>query len=152
MDNKSSKIIRLVALVLGLIGAVMLIQVLSADSVALETDPEAQGIVSAFVGYAVYLLYLTAILAIGFSLFNLVKNPAALKKVGISVGALVLVYIISLVMADDTAIIGSDGSIISEAGDVPKRVGTMLRTTYILGIVGLGLVLFGSFKGMLSNK
>ncbi len=152
MDNKSSKIIRLVALVLGLIGAVMLVQVLTADSVALETDPEAQGIVSAFVGYSVYLLYLAAILAVGFSLFNLVKNPSALKKVGIAVAALAIVYFISYAMASDAAVAGTDGQVIAEAGSTPKTVGAMLRYTYILGIAGLGLVLFGSFKGLLSNK
>ena len=37
-------------------------------------------------------------------------------------------------------------------GSTPKMVGTLIKYTYILGIIGLATVVWGSFKSMMSNK
>ncbi|MDC9721702.1 MAG: hypothetical protein PSN34_02875 [Urechidicola sp.] len=159
MDNKFNKIAKIAAGVLGLIGVVMLVRVM------MHSDEDYKGSsdiaialiesnVSPFVFFTRMMLYLTAGIAVVFSMVNLVKHPKALKKAIISLVVLGVLFAISYVMANDAEITGPNGTFIEggEAGTTPKMVGTLLKYTYILGIIGLITVVWGSFRAMMSNK
>ena len=155
MDNKFNKIAKIAAGVLGLIGVVMLVRVMTADGEALVTDVELQSsVLDPFVSFTIMMLYLTAGIAVVFSIVNLVKHPAALKKAIISLVVLGVLFGIAYAMASDAEITGPNGTFIEggEEGTTPKMVGTLIKYTYILGIIGLVTVVWGSFRTMMSNK
>jgi len=155
MENKFNKIAKIAAGVLGLIGVIMLVRVMTVDGEALATDLDVQSsVLDPFVSFTIMMLYLTAAIAVVFSIVNLVKHPAALKKAIISLVVLGVLFGISYAMANDTEITGPNGVYIEggEAGSTPKMVGTLIKYTYILGIIGLATVVWGSFRAMMSNK
>ncbi len=155
MDNKFYKIAKIGAAALGLIGVVMLIRVMMPGDEELATDVDVQAsVLDPFVSFTIMMLYLTAGIAILFSIVNLVKHPAALKKAIISLVVLGVLFGISYAMASDAEVTGPNNTFIEggEAGSTPKMVGTLIKYTYILGIIGLGTVIWGSVKTMFSNK
>ena len=156
MDNKFNKIAKILAIVLGLIGAIMLGRVLGyGDDEALMGDLEAQtSLVDPFVSFTILMMYITAGAAVLFSIFNLVKSPAALKKALIGIGALAILYFIAYSQASDAEVTGAGGVAIKDgaAGFIPKTVGTLIIYTYILGVIGLLMVVWGSVRAMFSNK
>ena len=155
MDNKFNKIAKIAAGVLGLIGVIMLVRVMTADGEALVTDVELQSsVLDPFVSFTIMMLYLTAGIAVVFSIVNLVKHPAALKKAIISLVVLGVLFGISYAMASDAEVTGPNNTFIEggEAGSTPKMVGTLIKYTYILGIVGLATVVWGSLRTMMTNK
>lgn len=155
MDNKFYKIAKILVAVLGLVGVIMLIRVLGADGELLKSDAELQGsLVDPFVSFTIIMLYLTAGIAILFSIWTLIKNPAAMKKALISLVVLGILFAVSYSMATDAEVTGSGGLPIEggAAGSTPKMVGTLIKYTYILGIIGLATVVWGSIRAMFSNK
>ena len=155
MENKFNKIAKIAAGVLGLIGVVMLIRVMMPGDEALATDLDTQSsVLDPFVSFTIMMLYLTSGIAILFSIVNLVKHPAALKKAIISLVVLGVLFGISYAMASDAEVTGPNNTFIEggEAGSTPKMVGTLIKYTYILGVIGLATVVWGSLRTMMSNK
>ena len=159
MDNKFNKIAKIAAGVLGLIGVVMLVRVMMPGDEAFVGDSQEvldmqNSVLSPFVSFTIMMLYLTAGIAVLFSAVNLAKHPRVLKKVIISLVVLGVLFGISYAMASSAEITGPNGTFIEggEEGTTPKMVGTLLKYTYILGIIGLITVIWGSFRTMMSNK
>lgn len=159
MDNKFNKIAKIAAGVLGLIGVIMLVRVMMPGDEAFVGDSQEvldmqNSVLSPFVSFTIMMLYLTAGIAVLFSIVNLVKHPAALKKAIISLVVLGVLFGISYAMASGAEITGPNGVYIEggEEGSTPKMVGTLIKYTYILGIIGLATVVWGSFRTMMSNK
>jgi hypothetical protein len=100
------------------------------------------------------MLGLTTVSAIGFSLWSLIQNPAALKKALISLAVLGVLFIIAYAIANDGAVTDKFGNIIEkgEVGPISKNSGALIKYTYFLGAIGLACVLWGSVKEMFSNK
>jgi len=155
MDNKFNKIAKIAAGALGLIGVIMLVRVMMPGDEALATDVDIQSsVLDPFVSFTIMMLYLTAGIAIVFSIVNLVKHPAALKKAIISLVVLGVLFAIAYVTASDAEVTGPNNTFIEggEAGSTPKMVGALIKYTYILGVIGLVTVVWGSFRSMMSNK
>lgn len=155
MDNKFYKIAKIATGALGLIGVIMLVRVMLPGDEALKTDMDVQAsVLDPFISFTIMMLYLTTGITILFSIVNLVKHPAALKKAIISLVVLGILFGISYAMASDAQVTGPNGTFIEggEAGSTPKMVGTLINYTYILGIIGLGTVVWGSLRSMMSNK
>ncbi len=154
-SNKIYKISKIGAGVLGLIGVIMLVRVMIPGDEVLKSDLEVQAsVLNPFISFTIFMLYLTAGLAILFSIWNLVKHPAALKKALISLAFLGVLFIISYALASGDEVTGPNGVSIEggAAGSTPKMVGTLIKYTYYLGIIALACVLWGSIRGMFSNK
>lgn len=149
MNKKLYNIVKISIAVLSLIGVVLFIRVTSAE------DPtELSNAVHPLITFAIVALILTASVAVIFSLLNLIKNPDTLKKSLISLGVLAVLFFISYSLASDATVLGANGVDIAggEAGTIPKMVGTLIKYTYILAIIGIGCVIWGSVKKMFSNN
>ena len=143
MSKNLSRILTLVAGVIGLVGFFFFIRVMMAGDEAIENDAAVQAsIVSPFVTFARLLLILTAGIAVVFSIWNLIKQPQVLKRSLIAVGLLAAVLAVSYMLASDAEVTDTVGRVLEggEAGSVSKWVSTGINFSAILG--GFGLLFF----------
>ena len=110
-------------------------------------------LVSPFVSFARIILIITAVIAIVFSLWNLVRQPKLLKKSLISLAAMAVLLIIAYGLASDAAVTNAQGMIIKdgEAGQVSKWVSTGIIYSMILGGIGLAFFLWDFVKGLITK-
>lgn len=143
MSSKLSKILSIVAGLIGLIGFYFFVRVMQAGDEAIETDVAVQNsIVSPFVSFAIFVLVATAVIAVLFSLGNLFKNPDVLKRSLISLALMGVVLAISYAFASDAAVLDVSGKVLEdgEAGPISKWVSTGINFSAIL--LGVGLLFF----------
>ena len=154
MNEKLSKILSIITALISLVAIYFLIMIIMEGDDAVKESVDLQNsLVSPYISFAKIILYITAILAIGFSILNLVKNPQLLKKSLISLVALGLLLAISYAMADDGETLNASGLVLKdgEAGTTSKWVSTGIWYSLVLGGVGL-LVIFGGFVKSLVSK
>jgi hypothetical protein len=141
MNKNLSKILTLVAGLIGAIGFVFFIRVIMAGDESIENDAAVQAsVVSPFVLFAEIVLVVTAVVAVIFSVVNLLKNPQVLKRSLIAVGLLAVFLVVAYSISSDAAVTDSVGNILEEgeAGSVSKWVSTGINFSAILGIIGFG--------------
>ncbi len=151
-NNKLSKILTIVAAVIGIIGAFFLIRIMSAGSDEVQNSADLQNsIVSPFIFFTQVVLFVAAAAAIIFSVLNLVKHPKALKKSLMMLAVMGVILVIAYFTASDAAVTDITGKIIKngEAGSTSKWVSAMINFTGLLGLGGLVLVGTGIVRGML---
>jgi len=154
MNSKLSKILSITTGVISLIAIFFLVRIImEGDDVVKESLEAQNSIVSPYITFAKVILIVTAILAVGFSLLNLVKHPQLLKKALISIGALGVLLVIAYVMADDSATYNASGNILKdgEAGSTSKWVSTGILYSIILGGLALLGVLMDFVKSLVSK-
>lgn len=150
MNDKISKILTLVAGLIGLIGFYFFIRIVMIGDDVLETDATLQNsVLSPFIYFAQILLIITIIISVVFSAINLVKHPQVLKRTLIGVGALLVILVLAYSFADDGAVM-SMGKVLpdGEAGSVSKWVSTGINYSAILGIIGFGAFLTDFVKSL----
>jgi hypothetical protein len=133
------KIIRIVVLILALIGIVLLATILSGNN----------GTISLYMNIAYLILGLAIFFTLLFSFTQLFTNKASLKKTLISVGAFILVILISFVLASGEDVYKQGELVITESGS--KWVDTGLRTFYFLVIIAIGLMFISGVKKLVKN-
>jgi len=151
-NSKLSRILTIVAAVFGLIGVFFLIRIMSAGSDEVQNSAELQNsIVSPFIYFTQFLLFIAAAAALIFSVLNLVKQPQALKKTLMMLVVMGVVLAIAYFTASDAAVTDITGKVIKdgEAGSTSKWVSAMINFTGLLGLGGLLLVGTGIVRGML---
>lgn len=151
MNSNISKILSLVAGAIGLIAIYFLVRIIMAGDDAVKESLDLQNsLVSPFVSFARIILIITAILAIVFSVWNLVRQPKMLKKTLLSIGVLAVLLIIAYMMASDAAVTNAAGTVIKdgEAGSVSKWVSTGIWYSMILGGIGLAFFLWDFVKSL----
>ena len=155
MNSKVSKILSLASGLIGLIAIYFLVRIIMEGDDAVKESLDLQNsLVSPFVQFAKVILIITTIIAVVFSLWNLVRQPKLLKKTLISLAALGVLLLISYMMASDEATTNMSGNIIKdgEAGSTSKWVSTGIWYSMILGAIGLGFFLVDFVKSLLSTK
>ncbi|MCA0933225.1 hypothetical protein LCM02_12245 [Lutimonas saemankumensis] len=155
MNSKIAKILSLASGLIGLIAIYFLVRIIMEGDDAVKESLELQNsLVSPFVSFARVILIITAIIAIVFSLWNLVRQPKLLKKTLISLAGLAVLLMISYAMASDAAVTNVSGNVIKdgEAGPVSKWVSTGIWYSMILGGIGLGFFLWDFVKSLVSTK
>lgn len=153
MNQKLSKILTLVAGLIGLIGFVFFARIVITGDEAIKlmladaTISDSQ--VGPFISFAVILLVVTAIIAIGFSIINLVKHPNVLKRTLMGVGVLAVFLVLAYSFSDDGAVM-SMGKVLEygEAGSISKWVSTGINFSAILGVIGFGAFFFDFVKSL----
>ena len=124
------------------------------DDAVKESLDLQNSLVSPFVQFAKVILIITTVIAVVFSLWNLVRQPKLLKKTLVSLAALAVVLLISYMMASDEATTNLSGNIIKdgEAGSTSKWVSTGIWYSMLLGAVGLGFFIWDFIKSLVSTK
>ena len=139
MNKSFSKILMIVTLVLALIGAGLYYAASDGADTAMGN----------YVGYSILLLIIGAGLAVVFSLLNLFKKPALLKKALLSLAVLAVVLAISYAMAGDEAVYDASGKVFAGSeGSTSKWVGTFINYSIILMAVGGVLFLYDMIKNL----
>ena len=81
MNSKIAKILSLVTGLIGLIAIYFLVRIIMEGDDAVKESLDLQNsLVSPFVSFAKVILIITAVIAIVFSVWNLVRQPKLLKK------------------------------------------------------------------------
>jgi len=154
MNSKVSKILSLVSGFIGLVAIYFLTRIIMEGDDAVKESLELQNsLVSPFVSFAKVILIITTIIAVVFSLWNLIKHPKLLKKTLASVGILAVLLIFAYAISSDAAVTNMSGNIIKdgEAGSTSKWVSTGIWYSFILGGVGLGFFLWDFVKSLVSK-
>lgn len=141
------KILKIVLIVVGLIGAVLWFMLPESEV------PVAEAVENGAMGAMFLITYLLLGAAVVFSLVftikNLLSNPQGIKKALFVIGGFFLVVIVSYVLAsgtdvDDKAMAMSDESTV-------KKIGMGLNIFYILTIIAVGSLVVPAVKKMFSK-
>ena len=144
MNNKLSKVLTIIALIIALIGAVFYIRVVMAGDDAIEDSADLQNtIISPFVWLTVIVLIATAGAALLSSVISLVKKPEQLKKTLLSIAVLGVVLVIAYLLKDGSVVLDAQGKIV-EGGEegVASNIWSSTGIWYSIILGGVGLVLF----------
>jgi len=145
------KIFKIVAALLSLVGAVLLILIISAGDEAIDAAYIAGEDTSsvdqmAYVAYLVFGLILTFVVI--FVIKNLFSSSGSLKSTLIGAGSFAAVLLISyMVSGGDTTAYFDQGVQVSDGNS--QMVGAGITAFYILGIVAIGTILFSGIKKMI---
>jgi len=145
MNTKLSKILTIVVALISVIGIILYIRVVMAS----DDNAVLDGRVSGFVTFSKLILILTAILAIGFSILNLIKHPQALKKSLISIVILGAILAVTYFTATSDVVTDFSGNVLeaSRNQSTSKWVSALINFTGILGAAGLLLIGYGVVRG-----
>lgn len=137
------KIFTYVALVLGVVGLISQVMILSKGDDAIKLNASLYGeygVVSFMVYFALFVLAITVILTLFFSFVNLASDGNKLKKALISIGAFATVVLVAFLFSSGTETPLKDGNILSAAGS--RWIETGLRTFYFLVFIAVGAMLY----------
>ncbi|MFT4848857.1 MAG: Na+/proline symporter [Sediminicola sp.] len=138
------KILKIVALILSIAGVVSLAMIVSdGDDVVKATGDGLDGFL--------YIAYIMFALVLFFVIIFVLKGLMAgdIKKTLITVGAFLVVVVISYVMADGVETIMKDGKTLSESGS--RWISTGINAFVLLGIIAIGSMIFGGVKKIISK-
>lgn len=154
-NNKFSKILTIVALLISLIGAFFYIRVLTSGDEAIETSADLQNsIISPFVWLTIIVLAAAVVVSLGSSISSLVKKPEQLKKTLLSIGVLAVILAISYFIHDASEVLDASGKVLKGgAADETSNVwsSTGIWFSIILGAIGLGMFLIDMVKSLVKS-
>lgn len=145
------KIVKIILVVLGVIGAILWFQLPSADV------PVTEAINNGSMNFMFIITYLLLGIAIAasvlFGLKNLLTSKGALKKTLFGLGGLLVVFVISYALATGTDVnleeMAKKGVPTTE-GTV-KSIGMGLNVFFILTVIAVGAMLWSGVKKMISK-
>ncbi len=143
------KIIKIVALVIGLVAVYFLVRIIMIGDEAIDADVANQGVVSSFITVALIVLAIATIATVIFSLVNLVSNPDKLKKSLLSVGVFALIMLVGYFISSGQEEILNDGSTLTATQS--QMIEGAIKAFYILILLAAGLMLFFGVKKTLSK-
>ena len=135
--------LKFITLIISLIGVVLLFRVIKTDG-----DESA---VSMIINYTLLILLVTVAITILFSIFNLLKNPATLKKTLISLVVFGIIFAINYMMANGSAAYNGKHEVMLEAGTTAKLVDAGIKFSMTLGVIAFLLVVFDSVKSLVKS-
>lgn len=142
------KILKYVALALGVIGLILLGRVIATGDETIKADA---GVQSSVVDPFMYVAYVVLAVVLVLVLIYVVKGIFAgdIKKTLISIGAFVLVVAISYGLSEGVETPLKDGEILTEGES--RWVGAGLRTFYLLAFIAIGSMLFSGIKKLIAK-
>ena len=151
MNEKLAKILTYVTGLIGLIGFIFFIRIVMAGDEAITDDVDLQNsILSPFITFSIIALVASAGIAVIYSLLNLFKDPAVLKRTLLGVAVLAVLFVVSYALASGDAVTDQLGKILEggEAGSGSKMISALINFSFILGAVGLVFFLYDFVKGL----
>lgn len=154
-NNKLSKVLTILAVIIALIGAFFYIRILSAGDEAIETTADLQNsIISPFVWLTVVVLGITVVASLLSSISSLIKKPEQLKKTLLSIGVLGVILVISYFLHDSSAALDASGAVLkggAEGATSNVWSSTGIWFSVILGAIGLALFLVDMVKSLVKS-
>lgn len=143
------KIIKIIALVIGLIAVFFLVRIMMIGDEAIEADVANQSVLSNFATLAYIVLAIATFSAVVFSLINLVSNPEKLKKSLLSFAVFAAVLVVAYFISSGEARQLSDGTTLTAGQSQLIEAG--IKAFYILILLAAGLMLVFGVKKMFSK-
>ena len=100
------------------------------------------GAVSVMINLALFVLLVTVLMTLVFSMKNLFSEKSKLKKAGISIGSFVFVFIVAFVLSSGVETPMQDGKMLSALQS--KFVEAGIRTFYLLTLIAGGIMVYFS--------
>lgn len=143
------KITTYVALLLGVLGLIFQVMILSKGDDVIEMNSLSGDFssVSPMITLAIVILVVITLITLVSSLITLASNPAKLKRALVFVVAFVFIVLISFLFSEGVETPLKDGEVLSAFSS--RLVGTGLRTFYTLSIIAVGTMVFYGVKRFL---
>ncbi|MFI8378453.1 hypothetical protein [Leeuwenhoekiella sp. NPDC079379] len=139
------KILKIVALILSILGAIWLVRILITGDTAIIDSPELQ---NSLVTPFIYIAYAAFAVALVFVVIFVVKNiftgGSSLKGTLIGLGAFLAVVVISFLLASGEETPLRDGGSLSASAS--RWVEAGIYAFYILAVVAIGAMVFSGVK------
>lgn len=129
------KVVKIIVLIIGLIALFFLARIMMIGDEAIASDEANQGIVSSYIMLSIIVLIVTALIALLFSLKNILSSSEKMKSALKAVGALVIVVAIAYFLSGGTEQTLDGGEILTASQS--HWIETGIRTFYILVIVAI---------------
>ena len=139
------KILKIVALILSVLGAVWLVRIiLAGDTAILDSADLQDSLVTPFI-YIAYLMFAIALVfVLVFVVKNLLTSGNSLKGTLIGLGAFLAVVLISYVLASGEEVPMRDGEVLSASAS--RWVEAGIYAFYLLAIIAVGAMVFSGVK------
>jgi hypothetical protein len=145
------KIIRILVAVVGVVAAIFLIRIIGVGDEEIKAGQDS--VVQPLMYMAYVALILTIVAVLFFTVINLIKKPALLKKTLINVGLFALVVVVGYVLSSGTDLdlkpFISKGLDVTE--NTSKYVGMGLITFYILTAIAIVAMIYTGVKKLFNN-
>ncbi len=138
------KILKIVALVLSVAGIISLAMIVSNGDDAVKATGEG---LDGFLYIAYIMFSIVLLFVIVFVLKGLLAGD--LKKTLITIGAFLVVIIISYIMADGVETMMKDGKVLSASGS--KWISTGINAFVLLGLIAIGSMASGGIKKLITK-
>ena len=152
---KSNKILNILIAVIAIVGGFLFVRIFMEDADALKIDGDLQNkVISPIIYFSTFLFYAAVVIAIGLSLWSMIRNPENLKKTLLGIAVLGVVLAIAYFMADDNAVLDTTGAILKggEAGTTTNKwVGARIYYSIILGLVASAFFVIDLLKGLIKS-
>ena len=140
------KILKYLALVIGVVGLILWGRVLMAGDEAIETSADLQaGVVTPFLILAYIVFALIVLLVLFFVIKGLFSGNV--KNTLIGIGAFALVVAIAYLMSSGSEVVMTDGEVLSASAS--HWVGAGLVTFYILAALAILLMVFSGVRKLI---
>ena len=100
------------------------------------------GFVSIMINLALFVLLITVLMTLIFSVKNLVSEKSKLKKAGISIGSFVFVFLVAFFLSSGVETPMQDGKMLSAVESKLFEAG--IRTFYLLTFIAGGIMIYFS--------
>ena len=100
------------------------------------------GAVSVMINLALFVLLVTVLMTLVFSMKNLFSEKSKLKKAGISIGSFLFIFIIAFVLSSGVETPMQDGKMLSALQS--RFVEAGIRTFYLLTLIAGGIMVYFS--------
>ena len=144
-------IIKIVSGLLGVLGALLLIRIMSLgdDQIKMDASMGDYSSISPLINLALFILSIAVVVTVVFSIITLASDPKKLKKSVIASVLFLLVIAISFSVSEGVETPMKDDKILSAAGS--RLVGTGIVSFYILTVIAFGSMMFSSIKKIIKK-
>ena len=145
------KITNLTVVVLALISLIVLGVIISQGDEYIEMSAMQgnYGFVSIMINLALFVLLITVLMTLLFSVKNLFSEKSKLKKAGISIGSFLFVFVLAFLLSAGVESPMQDGKMLSALES--RLVESGIRTFYLLIIIAGGIMVYFSVSKYLKK-
>jgi len=135
--------LKFITLIISVIGIILLVRVI-------QTGGD-ESTVGTIINYTMLILIITVAITLLFSILNLLKNPATLKKTLIALVVFGVIFAINYMVAGDGVSYNTKHEVMLEAGSTSKLVDAGIKFSMTLGVIAFLLVVFDSVKSLVKS-